>query len=139
MTSKIPSPAGPRGGWQLYAEDNQEATDLHYVAYRVAEDHSILLPAMVCFDGFILSHTYEPVETLSQNSGRLPAGFKPFQKLDTADPISFGMFASPDYSWSSGTRWIGPWSVQRRRLPGQGKEFGKQFRQGLLALVEDTG
>jgi len=54
-------------GWlQFYAEDNQEATDLHYLAYRVAEDHSVLLPAFVCFDGFILSHTYEPVNMLSQ-------------------------------------------------------------------------
>ncbi|HZD43581.1 MAG TPA: pyruvate ferredoxin oxidoreductase, partial [Methanomicrobiales archaeon] len=46
-------------GWmQLYAEDNQEAADLHYIAYKTAENHSVLLPAMVCFDGFILSHTY---------------------------------------------------------------------------------
>ncbi|HUK92550.1 MAG TPA: pyruvate ferredoxin oxidoreductase, partial [Methanomicrobiales archaeon] len=45
-------------GWmQFYAEDNQEAADLHYLAYKVAEDHQVLLPAMVCFDGFILTHT----------------------------------------------------------------------------------
>ncbi len=54
-------------GWlQFYAEDNQEATDLHLLAYKVAEDPSIQLPAFVCFDGFILSHTYEPVDMLSQ-------------------------------------------------------------------------
>ncbi len=54
-------------GWlQFYAEDNQEATDLHYIAYKVAEDHRVLLPAFVCFDGFILSHTYEPVDVLTQ-------------------------------------------------------------------------
>ncbi|MEI7649109.1 MAG: pyruvate ferredoxin oxidoreductase, partial [Methanomicrobiales archaeon] len=54
-------------GWlQFYAEDNQEATDLHVLAYKVAEDHSIQLPAFVCFDGFILSHTYEPVDMLTQ-------------------------------------------------------------------------
>ena len=47
-------------------EDNQEATDLHYIAYRVAEDPAVLLPGFVCFDGFILSHTYEPIEMLSQ-------------------------------------------------------------------------
>src|SRR5512136_2673446 len=54
-------------GWlQFYAEDNQEATDLHFLAYKVAEESSVLLPAFVCFDGFILSHTYEPVNTLTQ-------------------------------------------------------------------------
>ena len=54
-------------GWlQFYAEDNQEATDLHFLAYKVAEDPAIQLPAFVCFDGFILSHTYEPIDMLSQ-------------------------------------------------------------------------
>lgn len=38
-------------GWlQFYAEDNQEATDLHYLAYRVSENHNVLLPSFVCFD-----------------------------------------------------------------------------------------
>ena len=86
-------------GWlQFYAEDNQEATDLHYIAYRVAEDHASPAPAFVCFDGFILSHTYEPVDMLSQEEvdWYLPP-FKPVQRLDAADPISFGMYATPDY------------------------------------------
>jgi len=86
-------------GWlQFYAEDNQEATDLHYIAYRVCEDPSVLLPAFVCFDGFILSHTYEPVEQLAQaDIDKFLPKFAPKERLDAADPISFGMFASPDY------------------------------------------
>ena len=45
-------------GWiQLYAEDNQEAVDLHIQAYRLAEEFS--LPVMVCMDGFILTHAVE--------------------------------------------------------------------------------
>jgi pyruvate ferredoxin oxidoreductase, alpha subunit (EC 1.2.7.1) len=86
-------------GWiQFYAEDNQEALDLHILAYRVCEDHDILLPAFVCFDGFILTHTYEPVDMPSQEEvdAYLPA-FNPYQKLDAKDPISFGMYATPDY------------------------------------------
>ena len=82
-------------GWlQFYAEDNQEAADLHYLAYRVAEDPEVLLPAMVCLDGFILSHTYEPVDmpTQEQVDAYLPR-FAPLQKLDAKDPISFGMFS----------------------------------------------
>jgi len=125
-------------GWmQLYAEDNQEATDLHYVAYRVAEDHSILLPAMVCFDGFILSHTYEPVETLSQEQADayLPA-FKPFQKLDTADPISFGMFASPDYYMEFRYEMDRAMERAKEKIARAGKEFGKQFGRDYSALVE---
>ena len=45
-------------GWiQLYAETNQEAVDTTIQAFRIAEDPSVLLPVMVCMDGFYLSHT----------------------------------------------------------------------------------
>ncbi len=45
-------------GWiQLYCEDNQEVADTMLAAYRLAEDKRVLLPAMVCQDAFILSHT----------------------------------------------------------------------------------
>lgn len=86
-------------GWfQLYAEDVQEMADLHLLAYRVAEDHDVLLPAFVCFDGFILSHTYEPVDLPSQEEADafLPP-FRPYQRLDAKNPISMGMYATPDY------------------------------------------
>ncbi len=45
-------------GWiQLYCEDNQEVADSVLAAFRIAEDRRVLLPAMVCQDAFILSHT----------------------------------------------------------------------------------
>ena len=44
-------------GWlQFYCEDNQEVLDSIIMAYRISEQ--VLLPSMVCLDGFILSHTY---------------------------------------------------------------------------------
>jgi pyruvate ferredoxin oxidoreductase alpha subunit len=125
-------------GWlQLYAEDNQEATDLHYLAYRVAEDHEILLPAMVCFDGFILSHTYEPVEMLTQEQADayVPA-FKPYQKLDATDPISFGMYATPEYYMEFRYEMDRAMERAKERIARAGKEFGKQFGRDYSALVE---
>ncbi len=45
-------------GWlQLYAEDPQEVLDMTLIGYRVAEHTSVLLPIMVCQDGFFVSHT----------------------------------------------------------------------------------
>jgi len=45
-------------GWiQLYCEDNQEVFDSTLAAFRLAEDRRVLLPAMVCQDAFVLSHT----------------------------------------------------------------------------------
>jgi pyruvate ferredoxin oxidoreductase alpha subunit len=126
-------------GWlQLYAEDNQEATDLHYLAYRVAEDHRILLPAFVCFDGFILSHTYEPVDMLTQEQvdGFLPP-FRPYQKLDAADPISFGLFASPDYYMEF--RYAIDQAMNRARtvIPEAGMVFSEMFGRDYSGLVEE--
>jgi len=49
-------------GWiQFYAEDAQESLDLMIQAYAVAEHKDVLTPVMVNLDGFVLTHTYEPV------------------------------------------------------------------------------
>ncbi|RZV34177.1 MAG: pyruvate ferredoxin oxidoreductase [Chromatiales bacterium] len=42
---------------QLYCEDSQEVLDTTLLAFRLAEDHRILLPALTCMDAFIVSHT----------------------------------------------------------------------------------
>ncbi len=42
---------------QFYCESNQEVLDTTLLAFRLAEDHRILLPVMVCMDAFIVSHT----------------------------------------------------------------------------------
>jgi pyruvate/2-oxoacid:ferredoxin oxidoreductase alpha subunit len=42
---------------QFYCETNQEVLDTTLLAFRLAEDHRILLPAMTCMDAFIVSHT----------------------------------------------------------------------------------
>jgi len=83
-------------GWiQLFAEDNQEALDLHIQAFRLAEELSI--PVMVCMDGFILTHAYERVDvpTQEQVDAYLPR-YEPRQVLDPADPVSIGAMVGPD-------------------------------------------
>jgi pyruvate ferredoxin oxidoreductase alpha subunit len=83
-------------GWiQLYAEDNQEAVDLHVQAFKLAERLS--LPVMVCMDGFILTHAYERIDVPSQEQvdAFLPA-FEPRQVLDPADPVTIGAMVGPE-------------------------------------------
>ncbi|MGB9928993.1 MAG: pyruvate synthase subunit PorA [Methanosarcina sp.] len=85
-------------GWiQLYVEDVQEASDTLPQLYKIAEDHDVKLPGMVCMDGFILSHVYEPVVLLEQDltDNFLPP-FQPTDILDPQDPKTFGAFAAPD-------------------------------------------
>jgi len=85
-------------GWiQLYAENNQDAMDLHVQAYRIAEDHRVLLPVMVCMDGFVLTHTFEPVELLDQEKvDKFLPPYKPLFHLTPKQPVTMGMFAGPD-------------------------------------------
>ncbi|MCK4946232.1 MAG: pyruvate ferredoxin oxidoreductase [Alphaproteobacteria bacterium] len=83
-------------GWvQLFAENNQEALDLHIIAFRLAEEFSV--PVMVCMDGFILTHAYERVDMPSQEQidSWLPP-YKPSQTLDPADPVSIGALVGPE-------------------------------------------
>jgi pyruvate ferredoxin oxidoreductase alpha subunit len=85
-------------GWiQLYVEDVQEASDTLPQLYKVAEDNEIMLPGLVCMDGFILSHVYEPVVLLEQEltDNFLPP-FQPEKILDPENPKTFGAFAAPD-------------------------------------------
>ena len=83
-------------GWiQLYAETNQEATDLHVQAFRIAEELS--LPVMVCMDGFILTHAYEQVDVPDQ--AKVDAFLPPYvprQILDPNDPVSIGAMVGPE-------------------------------------------
>ena len=85
-------------GWlQFYAENNQEACDLHLMAYRLAEDHKIMLPVMVCMDGYILTHAYEVVDMPEQAQiDKFLPGFKPMHCLDPDEPVSMGVLMGPE-------------------------------------------
>jgi pyruvate ferredoxin oxidoreductase alpha subunit len=85
-------------GWlQLYAENNQEVLDMHIQAYKITEDDRVLLPVMVCMDGFVLTHTYETVDVPTQEEvdAFLPP-YDPLYKLDPSDPYTMGAFAGPE-------------------------------------------
>jgi pyruvate ferredoxin oxidoreductase alpha subunit len=85
-------------GWlQLWAEDSQEVLDMTIQAYRIAEDHRVHMPVLVNMDGFVLTHTFEPVEIPSQEEvdAFLPP-FDPLFKLDVANPMTLGAFVGPE-------------------------------------------
>ena len=85
-------------GWiQLYAEDIQEASDLHLQAFRIAEHPDVLLPVMVCMDGFVLTHAYEPVDLITQEEADefLPP-FKPEHYLTPKNPLTYGAMLGPE-------------------------------------------
>jgi pyruvate ferredoxin oxidoreductase alpha subunit len=83
-------------GWiQLYAQNNQEAADLHILAFKLAEELSV--PVMVCMDGFVLTHAFEEVDVAEpeQVDAYLPP-YTPRQLLDPHDPVSIGSMVGPE-------------------------------------------
>jgi pyruvate ferredoxin oxidoreductase alpha subunit len=84
---------------QLFAENAQEAYDLTVLAPRIAEHPDVLLPVLVCLDGFTITHSAEPVELLADAdvAAFVGAYALPHPVLDVAHPASQGPFAMPDY------------------------------------------
>lgn len=83
---------------QFFASDSQEAVNQHILAYKIAE--KLNLAVMVNMDGFILTHSYEPViiPTRTQIKKFLP-DYKPEKGtyLDPKNPRTFGAFFPPAY------------------------------------------
>lgn len=87
-------------GWiQIYAEDGQESLDSILTAYKISENPGVLLPSMVCLDGFILTHTVEPVDIPSHEEVDkfLPKYTPKHAFLDPTNPMSLGTFTDPNY------------------------------------------
>ncbi|MCG6944595.1 MAG: pyruvate ferredoxin oxidoreductase [Deltaproteobacteria bacterium] len=114
-------------GWiQLHAEDNQEASDLHIQAFKIAEQ--TFLPVMVCMDGFILTHAFEPVDIPEQKQvdDFLPA-FKPRHIVDPRWPRGIGLFADPRFYME--TRYILHRALEKSEetIKEVSSEFAKAF------------
>ena len=80
-------------GWiMLFSENNQEAYDNLLMAHRIAEHKDVLLPLMVCQDGFITSHSIENIELLEDDKAKAFVGtYKPeHYLLNKEEPIAIG-------------------------------------------------
>jgi pyruvate ferredoxin oxidoreductase alpha subunit len=87
-------------GWiQIYVEDAQESLDMILQAYALAEHKEVLTPVMVNLDGFILTHTYEPIgiPTEEQVKAFLP-DFDLENKMDLDQPKNLFFSSSPEHN-----------------------------------------
>ncbi len=87
-------------GWlQVYVEDCQEALDMTIQAFRIAEDRRVMLPIMVCLDGFILSHVVEGVDIPEQEVvDRFLPKLAPLNTLDPYDPVMMNPITPPEFA-----------------------------------------
>ena len=79
------------GFLQFHSETCQEVADLVLLAYRVAEDRRVMLPALVNLDGFYLSFTREPVVLPDQETvDRFLPPYEPLNPLRATAPVARG-------------------------------------------------
>jgi pyruvate ferredoxin oxidoreductase alpha subunit len=121
-------------GWiQLYAEDNQAAVGLHVVAYRLAEELSV--PVMVCVDGFVLTHAFEPIELPEQSmvDAYLPP-YRPRMLLDPDEPITIGTMVGPEMFTE--VRFLADHAMRQaiERFPVMAGEYAEASGHELSAL-----
>jgi len=125
-------------GWfQFYCASNQEVFDTIIQAYKLCEDERIFLPAMVCLEGFILSHTYMPVKIPDQEAidNFLPE-YKSGWLLDVDKPLTHAALVSPE--WYMEFRYMIQEAMDnaKRLIPEIDKEYGKRFSIEHGGLIE---
>lgn len=84
---------------QLFAESVQEAYDLAVLAPRIAEHPDVMLPVLVCQDGFTLTHSEEPLILTPDEDVKSFVGeyHVPLPLLDVDEVTTKGIFALQDY------------------------------------------
>ena len=131
-------------GWiQLYIEDAQELVDATVQAYMIGEDPDVSLPVMVCMDGFILSHVFEPVDLLDQEAvDKFLPRFTPVRALDPNNPESFGMFVDPEYYMEFRYLVEQAMDASRPKIEDAARKFESAFGRyygGLIDTYETDG
>jgi pyruvate ferredoxin oxidoreductase alpha subunit len=122
---------------QLYVESAQEALDTTIMAFKIAEDHKVMLPVMVCLDGFTLSHVYEPVDIPDQKSvDKFLPKFAPMFKLDPKKPSTMGPIGYPDafmdFKKQQQDAFVNSINVIKNANSEFSKSFGRSYGDGLV-------
>lgn len=127
-------------GWShIYVEDAQEILDSILMAYKIAEDPRVRIPAAVGYDGYVLSYTAEPVEIPDQalvDEWLPPNKAMPSILPDEVDQSTFSR------GWGGGDpqeRWkthhdaiLGIEDILKETMDSFEKTFGRRYGNGMI-------
>ena len=113
----------------------RHAADLHVIAFRLAEELST--PVMVCMDGFVLTHAFEPVDVARARTAST-ASCRAYQPRQAARPRRAGhhrrAWSGPRRSPRCGTWRTPPAHAALARFPELAAEYGSGDRSALSAV-----
>ena len=123
----------------LIASTAQEVYDTVIQAFRIAEDPDVLLPVMVAYDGYIMSHTYEPVLVPEDNAPILEYAPKNYNRLrlDPERPISIGTLAGPEWYYEFKYQQVVAMKRALEKAREADREYGRRFGRSY-GLVESA-
>jgi len=121
---------------QLFAENAQEAYDLTVLGTRLAERREVMLPVLVCQDGFTITHSAEPVALLADTAVRQFVGDYaiPHPLLERGHPATHGPFAMPDYYFELRRQQIAALEAVLDALPEVALEYEQLSGRGYGLL-----
>ncbi len=125
-------------GWLVsMAENNQEAFDLTLQMFRITEDPRVYLPGIVGLDGFILSHTVEPVELPDQETVDefLPPRRQPYV-MEPGEPKAMGNLVPDEYFEELRMDMQQSMENAVKVIREVGREYAKYFGRDYSELVE---
>ncbi|MBU1006485.1 MAG: pyruvate ferredoxin oxidoreductase [Candidatus Omnitrophica bacterium] len=117
-------------GWiQIYCENAQEVYENTILAVRIAEHKKILLPVMVCQDGFITSHGVEGVELFDDKKVKDFVGEYKIDDplLDVDHPVTYGPLDLQDYYFEHKRQQSEAMKNALSVIPEVSEEFAKVF------------
>ncbi len=117
-------------GWiQIYCENAQEVYENVIMAVRIAEHKDILLPVMVCQDGFITSHGVEGMKLFEDKLVKDFIGeYKPrYSLLDFERPLTYGPLDLQDYYFEHKRQQTEAMEKALSAMPKIFAEFNKTF------------
>ena len=121
---------------QLFAESAQEAYDLTVLGTRLAERPDVLLPVLVCQDGFTITHSAEPVALLADAAVQRFVGEYaiPHPFLESDHATTHGPFAMPDYYFELRRQQIAALEAALDALPELALEYEQLSGRAYGAL-----
>jgi 2-oxoisovalerate ferredoxin oxidoreductase alpha subunit len=116
-------------GWiQMYCENNQEVFDTILMSYKISEQESVRLPALINLDAFFLSHTSQVVDLYDETRiDQFLPKYDPKVKLDVENPRAFGALTSPEHYYEFSYMMHEAQMDAIRIIKEVGQEFGQLF------------
>ncbi len=121
-------------GWiQVYCESGQEILDSVIMAYMLAE--RVMIPVMIVYDAFYLSHTSEPVDIPEQEEvDEILPPYEPERYLDPERPAAVSGLLFPAYYMEMKYRQQKAMEAVPERVEEVSRRFFSRFnrRYGML-------